>query len=57
MRIGKPIEHFQSLVKSLSQVDGVLRFFTITKCLGYMIYLTLDTLQWVTSYINIMAYD
>jgi hypothetical protein len=47
MRIGKPVEHLQSAVKSLEKPDPVLKITAIGRQLGYAGYLFNDMLVWV----------
>ena len=53
MRIGKPLEHFQSAVKASDLPDAALRITAIGRQLGYAIYLLNDTAIWVRGLANI----
>jgi peroxin-11B len=46
MRLGKPIEHLNTLVKSLSISDDVLRVLAVGRAASLAIYLFFDMLQW-----------
>ena len=47
MRVGKPIEHLQTLLKTLNQRDEVLRVLLVGRSASLGIYLIYDMLQWV----------
>lgn len=46
-RIGKPLDHLQTILKSLDIKDEVVRTSTILKSAGYGTWLLFDCLQWV----------
>ncbi|RKP07734.1 peroxisomal biogenesis factor 11 [Thamnocephalis sphaerospora] len=50
MRIGKPIEHLQTLVKSFGIHDDVLRVLAVGRSASLGVYLFFDMLQWVGVY-------
>lgn len=47
MRIGKPLEHVQALIKCQSVRDDVIRLLAMGKSAAYAIYLFNDMLSWV----------
>lgn len=46
-RLGKPLDHLQTILKSCAIQDDVVRVATICKSAGYGTWLVLDGLQWV----------
>ncbi|KAI9599049.1 peroxisomal biogenesis factor 11 [Syncephalis fuscata] len=50
MRVGKPIEHLQTLFKSLNQRDEVLRVLSVGRSASLGIYLVYDMFQWVSKH-------
>lgn len=46
-RFGKPLDHLQTVLKSLAIKDDFVRLTTILKSAGYGAWLILDGLQWV----------
>lgn len=46
-RVGKPLDFFQSLLKSLTIKDEIIRWGSIFKSTGYGSWLILDMFQWV----------
>ncbi|KAI9228026.1 MAG: peroxisomal biogenesis factor 11 [Piptocephalis tieghemiana] len=62
MRVGKPLDHLQSLVSSTQQPDDFLRLAGILRYASLAAYLTFDMLQWIHSagaykFSNIKAYS
>lgn len=48
MRIGKPLEHAQAAVKTLTISDPILKYTALGRQLGYAGYLVNDMLIWVS---------
>lgn len=55
-RIGKPLDHVQTILKSLAIQDDFVRFATIFKSAGYGAWLILDSLQWVQHTIDLFIH-
>lgn len=48
MRVGKFLEHMQAALKATAIQDPFVSYTAVGRQLGYMCYLVLDTLQWVS---------
>lgn len=46
-RFGKPLDHLQTVLKSLAIEDDFVRLTTVLKSAGYGLWLVLDGLQWL----------
>lgn len=57
MRVGKPLDHLQSLVSSTQQPDDFLRLAGILRYASLAAYLTFDMLQWVSLFFHLMIWD
>lgn len=57
MRVGKFLEHMQAALKATAIQDPFVSYTAVGRQLGYMCYLVLDTLQWVSSQLGFEGRD
>lgn len=57
MRVGKFLEHMQAALKATAIQDPFVSYTAVGRQLGYMCYLVLDTLQWVSLKLGLEGRD